>query len=383
MINIQKTDSIVQLYIDKLILCSDPLYPLWNRENFLFSKPGKWNYIDGCMIKAVIMLYELTANEKLLEYAKQFIDCYINNNGKIPSMNPLDYNLDNINGGKNLIYLYKKTKDEKYLLAFEMLYASQLKTQPRLNCGNFFHKAVYPFQVWLDGAYMALPFLTEYAILSNNSETTKDVCKQLRNINQLMRDAKTGLYFHGYDETHNMFWADKSTGLSGEFWLRAMGWYCAALADICELAEKNSELFCVCRDTLIELLNSLSEYITADNMLLHLPARTKLNGNYPETSGTLLFSYASLKAFRLGFGIEKNKTDGIKTLSAVTENYIYIGDKGVPVLKNICLVAGLGGASHRDGSAEYYLSEPVVENDAKGIAPYLMAYTELKHITAQ
>lgn len=383
MIGMNKIDKISQLYIEKLVLPSYPLCPMWNRENFLFSKPGKWNYIDGCMIKAVTMLYELSGDDRLLDYAVRFTDAYVGENGLIPSMNPLDYNLDNINGGKNLIYLFRTTHKEKYRLAFERLYGVQLKNQPRLACGNFYHKAIYPRQIWLDGAYMALPFMAEYALNYGSRSIFDDIRLQLENINRLMMDELTGLYRHGYDEARSTCWADPETGLSDEFWLRAMGWYCAALADLCETAKNVSALYSVCSESLKQLLTSLSGYITEEDMLYQLPAKTELDGNYPETSGTLLFSYAALKSYRLGVCGEKIKTDGVRTLSAVTENFISLTENDLPVMKNICLMAGLGGKECRNGSERYYLGEPVVENDAKGIAPYLMAYAELKRITSQ
>lgn len=382
MINLQKIEKITDLYIEKLILPSDPLYPLWNRENFIFSKRGKWNYIDGCIIKAATMLYDLNSDERLLEFSLNFIDAYVDENGSIPTINPLDYNLDNVNGAKNLLYLFKKTGRKKYLYALEMIYHEQLENQPRLNCGNFYHKAVYPNQIWLDGAYMALPFLAEYAVFSNKYSILTDIENQVLNIIRIMRDSSTGLYKHAYDESHSMFWSNRQTGLSSEFWLRAMGWYCAALADICELViNASATLYGVCSSALSKLIDALSNYISNENMLHQLPAYPELGGNYPETSGTLLFSYAALKSYRLGICGEKAKTDGVRTLSAVTDYFIEIKDNELPVLKNICLVAGLGGASCRSGSAEYYLSEPVVENDAKGIAPFLMAYAELKRLS--
>lgn len=383
MININLADKIAESYIEKTILASDPLFPLWNRENFIFSKPCRWNYIDSCMIKAVTMLYEITDDKRLLDYAVSFTDAYVEEDGSIPTMNPLDFNLDNINGGKNLIYLYKKTGIERYRRASEMLYSEQLTKQPRLSCGSFFHKAIYPYQIWLDGAYMALPFMAEYAKIHSDGSITEDICRQLENIRSLMHEEKTGLYYHGYDETRSMFWANKNTGLSGEFWLRSLGWLSAGLVDLCDVCGNSSDIYRLASHMLSELLEAVSRCIAAGNMLYQLPAKPELEGNYPETSGTLLIAYASLKAYRLGICGEKTKTDGIRLLSAVIEKYIEIEKNGLPVLKNICLMAGLGGGIFRDGSPEYYLSEPVVENDAKGIAPFLMAYTELKRITAQ
>ncbi len=381
MINLQKTEKTVRLYVEKLILPSEPLYPLWNNENRIFSKGGKWNYIDACMIKSTGMLYEIYGDERLLNYAVRFTDSYVREDGTIPSMNPLDYNLDNINGAKNLIYLFKKTGREKYRRAFELIYSSQLLSQPRLNCGSFFHKAIYPYQIWLDGTYMVLPFLAEYADFSGDTRIYADIENQIENIIRIMRDEKSGLYKHGYDESRTMHWADSQTGLSGEFWLRAMGWFYAALADLCGLAENVPTLYDTCRRTLDELLHALSKCIYTDNMLYQLPSKPEIRGNYPETSGTLLFSYAALKAYRLGICDEKIKADGVRALSAVTESFIELRGNEIPIMKNICLVAGLGGKTRHSGTAEYYLGKPTMENDAKGIAPYLMAFTELKRLS--
>lgn len=376
MITITQPELAAKQYIERLILPSDPMRPLWNRESIIFHKPAKWNYIDGCMIKASAMLYELTNDERLLEYAVHFIDSYVDENGTISAMDCADFNLDNINGAKNLLYLYGKTSDERYYIAAEKLYSCQLSRQPRLNCGNFWHKAIYPSQVWLDGAYMVFPFMAEYAVLSGKKELFDDIHMQLRNIRSIMRDDETGLYYHGYDETRSMKWADPETGLSQEFWLRAMGWLCAALVDTAEAAADSEGLCSLCNNMSGELLEALSGYISPEGILLQLPARPELERNYPETSGTLLFAYSAMKAYRLGIVDESLRDIGIKAFLSVTDNYIrYVQDEA-PVLKNICLMAGLGGKPMRDGSAEYYLSERIVENDAKGIAPYLMAYTE-------
>lgn len=366
-------DETVKKYIEMLILPSDPAFPLWNRENFIFRKKTKWNYIDGCMISAVIRLYELLGDKRLLDYAVRFTDCYVDESGDIPSMNLLDYNLDNVNGGRNLLWLYKKTDYKKYLLAAEKI-MDQLRNQPRLQCGNFWHKAVYPNQIWLDGTYMAFPFMAEYAVSQDKPKLISYIISQLENIRRLMKDEKTGLYFHGFDETRSSVWADSSSGLSKNFWLRSMGWLCTALADLCEILPECDDL----RDMLAKLLTSLSVYANEDGMLFQLPALRALKGNYPETSGTLLFAYSAIKAYRLNVIGENIKSAGIKAFSAVMEKYISESENGLPILENICLTAGLGMG--RDGSVEYYLSEKITQNDAKGIAPLLMAYTQIKEL---
>ncbi|MDE5584223.1 MAG: glycoside hydrolase family 88 protein [Ruminococcus sp.] len=370
-----KKDEIVKSYIEKIILPSVPYRPLWNRENFIFRKKPKWNYIDNCMIRAVIMLYELTGDDRLFAYVKRFIDYYIDSDGSIPTMNISDYNLDNVNGGKNIIYLFNKIKSEKYLNAMNKIFL-QLESQPRLECGNFWHKAIYPHQVWLDGVYMALPFMVEYAEISGKNQLYKDVFRQLENIRTIMREEKSGLYFHGYDERREQFWADSVTGLSAEFWLRSMGWLVSGLADICEKISKKEKLYALCADMLCGLLESLSACVNPDGTMCQLPLNPEISGNYTETSGTLLFAYSAVKSYRLGIVGEEILQSGAKAFNSVTEKYISFNE--IPVLKNICLCAGLGGNEKRDGSAEYYLSERVTENDAKGIAPYLMAYAEIK-----
>lgn len=369
----KKTEQIINGYIEKLILPSYPMRPLWNCENHIFNKPAKWNYIDNCMIRSVLMLYELTGDNRLAEYAEHFICSYVNESGKIPTMNAADYNLDNICGGRSLLYMWRQTGNERYRMAADMLWKDQLSKQPRLKCGNFWHKGIYPFQIWLDGVYMSLPFMTEYGILSGNRDIIADAVHQLKNIRDIMRDVNTGLYYHGYDETRTMLWSDAHTGLSHESWLRSIGWLCAALADICELIPDEVDLRCM----LSELLASLSVYMD-NGMLYQLPAKGSIPGNYPETSGTLLYAYAAFKSARIGAVGNESAEHGEIAFNAVTENYVEISDNGLPVLRNICLMAGLGGEQSRDGSAEYYLGERVVENDAKGIAPYIMAYTEYK-----
>lgn len=367
---IHRLEKAVKLYIQKLILPSEPLCPLWNRENFIFRKKPKWNYIDSCMITAVLRLYEYSGDRNLLDFAVSFTSAYVDENGDIPTMNREDFNLDNINGGKNLLSLYRITGNERWLKAAQNL-ADALYQQPRLDCGSFWHKAIYQRQIWLDGSYMAFPFMAEFAGISGNTALIDDIRCQLRNIRNLMHNSESGLYYHGYDETKSINWADPETGLSHEFWLRSMGWLCAALADLCEILTDEKEI----SEMLAGLLDALSRYATPDGMLLQLPAHPELSGNYPETSGTLLFAYSALKAHRLGKAGEALRSAGGKALSAVTEKYLVVEEDDTPVLKNICLMAGLG--INRSGTAEYYLSEPVTENDAKGIAPLIMAYTEL------
>ena len=368
MTDISRIRQIAFDYIDRLILTSDPLRPRWNTENFIFRKEPRWNYMDSCIIRALLMFSD--DHSEYTDYALRFVNSYVSPDGTIPTVERSDYNLDSICGGRNLLYLYEKTNDERYLIAAKQLY-EQLVHQPRLSCGSFWHKAIYPNQIWLDGAYMALPFLVAYGKKTGEKSSIDDALNQLKNIRTLMRDDKTGLYYHGYCEPRNMCWSDSKTGLSPNIWLRSNGWLCVGLVDIFEMTG-NIE----CADMLSDLLEAMCSFLTSDNMLMQLPVLKELGGNYPETSGTLLFSYSAMKAYRLGAVSDEIADAGRRALNTVSERYIvYDGD--IPVLRNICLMGGLGGSEGRDGSVEYYLSERVVENDAKGIAPFLMAVSEL------
>lgn len=358
-------------YIE-LMLESEPLNPIWNRENYIFRKKPKWNYMDSCMIRALLMYAE--QDSRLIDYAVRFIDSYVDENGNIPTINASDFNLDNICGGMNLIRLYKITGRERYRLAYEKIYNEQILNQPRLQCGSFWHKAIYPHQMWLDGAYMALPFLASYGKIKGDRKIIDDAVNQMLNIRKFMYDSETGLYYHGYNESREMFWADKKTGLSSQFWLRSNGWLCAGLADLYEITQEQA-----IGNMLTGLLDALRNCLTSENMLLQLPARPELENNYPETSGTLLFAYSAIKSYRIGVYGKSMAESGINALSAVTDKYIDHSED-IPVLKNICLMGGLGGENRRDGSAEYYLSERIIENDAKGIAPYLMASAEMNKL---
>ena len=187
-------------YVDYLIAGSTAEAPLWNIEKVRSGKPNKWNYIDGCMITACLSLYKTTGDEKFLDFSKKFLDYFVKDNGVIETYDPAEYNLDNINQGKNLFTLYDLTGNQRYRDAIETI-RGQLETQPRTKEGNFWHKKIYPNQVWLDGTYMAQPFYMEYETRCNGMHGCIDSYKQFMNIQKHMKDAKTGLYYHGYDET--------------------------------------------------------------------------------------------------------------------------------------------------------------------------------------
>ncbi len=366
-------------YIDVAISNIDVCYPFWNTEYTKIKRKNKWNYIDGCMIHAFLDIWQITKDDKIFDFCEKFVSEFVNKDGSIKTYNPYEYNLDNINPAKNLITLYEITGDIKYRKAFENVYQNQLLSHPRTSHSrNFWHKKIYPEQIWLDGLYMALPFYTEYEVKYNNGKNIDDIINQFLNVEKLMKDEKTGLYYHGYDESRSMNWADKTTGCSSCFWLRATGWFMSALADTYEKLDKNSDnARQIISNIMKDISESISVYAHKNGMFSQIINMPVENGNYCETSGTLLVAYSMLKAVRLGMIDKSYRKIAENAFYGVLENSVKKEQNGITVLGNICLVAGLGGENNRDGSIEYYLSEPIVSNDAKGLAPMLMAYAEM------
>jgi len=369
--------SRIDNYIEWLIEGSTPYKPLWNIENILYGKPAKWNYIDGCMITALLSIAEIKNDSRYLDFAEQFINHYVDEDGSILGYSADAFNLDDVNEGRVLFDLYKSSGKEKYKKAIFLL-QEQLERQPRTETGSFWHKLIYPDQVWLDGIYMAQVFSVRFRKEFGDADIS-DMIAQIRNVRRFMFDEKKQLYCHGFDCSKKAFWADSKTGRSKSFWLRAIGWYTVALADIIGYLDPGSdrdELAVLLRET----LEGIVQYADPDTgMYYQVVDQGGRDGNYPETSGSSMIAYAMMKGARLGVLDEKYAACGKKTFDGICSKYLSVNDSGKLRLGGICLMAGLGPENNRrrDGSYEYYISEPVVENDAKGVAPFLLCYTEL------
>lgn len=371
--------TLIDRYIDRLIEDTKPEAPVWNIENIRHGKPPAWNYIDGCMMTSLYSIYQSTGNKKYLDFIDNFVDYYVYDDGTIRGYELETYNLDNINEGRILFDLYRETGKQKYNKAIELLH-KQLEGQPRIAIGNFWHKKIYPNQVWLDGLYMAQVFSTRYAAERAGGDFS-DVVKQFSNVFENMYDREKKLYYHGWDYSREAFWADKTTGLSQSFWLRADGWYTVGLIDAISYVTDDAA-----RDKLASIfrttIEGLEQYIDPEgHMFYQVIDQGAREGNYLETSGSAMIAYAMMKGARLGI-IDKRFADvGKQVFDGICTKYLGESD-GKLNLGGICLMAGLGPENNRrrDGTFEYYISEPVVENDAKGTGPFVMAYTELKHI---
>lgn len=373
--------KIIDKYIEKL-MTSKPDLPLWNIEAIKQGKKPAWNYIDGCMMVSLLELYKTTKDEKYLQFVKTFVDYYVHEDGTILGYNKEKYSTDDVSETRVLFDLYAYTQEEKYSKAIEMVY-EQIKTHPRTKEGNFWHKKIYPNQVWLDGLYMMQPFYTRYETERNKMQNYADILKQYKNVYTLMRDEKTGLYYHGYDSSKTMFWADKKTGLSKNFWLRSLGWFTVSMIDVYEyMNEQMYDEYHAIKVMFKETVDSLLKFQDPESkMFYQVPNYPNREGNYLETSGSSMIAYAILKGVRLKALPQRYQKIGLDIFNGICDKYLSVKNDDLN-LGGICLVAGLGPETNlrRDGTYEYYMSEPVVENDAKGVGPFIMAYTEVKRL---
>ena len=363
-------------YVQRLITESTPEHTVWNVEKLRQGVPTNWNYIDGCMMTALLSLWEITGDRQYFDFVDSFIGAFVEEDGSVRTFRPEGHALDDINEGRVLFDLYRATGKEKYRRAADLLRRA-LDDQPRTPEGSWWHKAIYPNQVWLDGVYMAQPFAALYE-QHFGTEDYSDLLRQISVVREHMRDPKTGLYYHGYDASRKAFWCDPETGLSRSFWLRAIGWFSVALADLCGILPDSAAA--LPRAVLADLMRDVLPFADPDTgMYLQVVDRPDAEGNYLETSGSSMIAYAMLKGARLGVLDASFADQGRKTFDGIVHENLSF-DGGELNLNNICLVAGLGPEDNRrrDGSVAYYLSEPVVRNDAKGVAPLLMCYTEIK-----
>lgn len=373
----------IEKYIDKL-MTSAPDMPLWNIESIKQGKKPAWNYIDGCMTTSLLEMYKTTGEKKYLDFVISFVSYYVHEDGSILGYEPTKYSTDDVCESRILFDLYHITGKEKYLKAIDLTF-SQVKNHPRTKEGNFIHKAIYHDQIWLDGLFMMQPFYTRYQSEFGKKDYS-DIVKQFSNVRAIMYDEKAGLYYHGYDSSRTLFWADKKTGLSKNFWLRSIGWFLVGLADVYGYIEEDHvEDRAVIKDIFVQAVEGIMRYQDEKTkMFYQVPNFPGRDGNYIETSGSAMVSYALLKGSRLGMLSGDYAQKGAEIFNGIVENKMS-AENGDLNLKDICLVAGLGPENNtrRDGSYEYYISEPIVENDAKGVGPFIMAYTEMKKLSSK
>lgn len=342
------------------------------------GKPEKWSYEQGVVLKGLEGVWYSTADGNYFKFIQRSIDRFVNDDGTIRTYKLEDYNIDNILNGRVLLMLYKVTEKDKYRKAAALL-RQQLKTQPRNSEGGFWHKKIYPSQMWLDGLYMGEPFYAEYAETFHEDGDFDDIARQFVLMERHARDPKTGLLLHGWDEAKQQRWADPKTGRSPNVWGRAMGWYAMALIDTLDHFPRDHPE----RDSLIAILNRLAVAIKKyqspkTGLSYQIVDKAGARGNYLEASASCMFVYALAKGVRQGY-LSPYSYLGVaqKGYQGITQQFIEIQPNGQVNLKGTVSVAGLGGNPYRDGSYDYYLSEKVVTNDPKGMGAFLMAGTEM------
>lgn len=353
-----------------------PKYVRSYLDNYRYYK-GHWCYEDGCVLIGCVYLYQATKDQYYKDFILRYMQDFINPDGSINTFEKDKYNIDSINTGKVLYFLYEETGEEQYRLAVDTV-MDQLRSHPRTESGSFWHKNIYPNQIWLDGLYMALPFYMAHETKFGRKEGYNDIRKQFENVRKFLYNEEKGLSYHAYDEARIQSWADKETGLSPNFWLRSMGWYLMSLVDTyAETAQEMFEYHKALADQYKEALKGLLQYQDQEHKLFYqVIDRADVRDNYLETSGSAMVAYSILKACRLGIlQKEKYQAIGSEIFEQISEQMLK-EQEGQLHLCGICSVAGLGPGEQRDGSVEYYLSEKVVCDDAKGVGPFMMAYAE-------
>ena len=342
------------------------------------GKPAKWTYDFGVVLKGIEGVWFRTGERRYFEHIRQGLDYFVNADGTIRTYQLEDYNLDNVLLGRSLLLLYKVTGEEKYRKAAGLL-REQLRTHPRTSEGGFWHKKIYPSQMWLDGLYMGEPFYAEYAATFHEDGAFDDIAKQFVLMELHSRDAKTGLLYHGWDESRKQRWADPVTGRSPNFWGRAMGWYAMALVDTLEFFPKDHPQRTALLAILKRLAVAIEKYQEPKSGLWYdLVDQGTAQGNYLEASASCMFVYALARSVRQGYLPARYSKVAEMGYHGITSHFIETQTDGQVNLTGTVSVSGLGGNPYRDGSYDYYLSEKVVTNDPKGVGAFLLASNEIE-----
>lgn len=344
-----------------------------------FQSKLKWDYCHGLELQAMLDVYDRYGDDKIYEYALAYADTMVNADGTIKMYKREEFSLDRINSGKFLFRIYEQTKDDKYKKALALL-RSQFEEHPRNSDGGFWHKKIYPNQVWLDGVYMGAPFYAEYAFRNNEVGAYQDVINQFLMAARHTYDPETDLYKHACDVSKKEKWADPVTGLSQHSWGRALGWYAMAFVDALDFIPEHE----VGRDSMIITLNKVAQQVRRlqdeTGLWYQVLDRSGDEGNYLESSCSTMFVYALFKAVRKGYVDASYLEVAEKGYKGILENFITTDDSGMISITKACAVAGLGGKNYRMGDYDYYINEQIRDNDPKAVGPFIMASLEWERL---
>lgn len=341
------------------------------------NRTARWSYTTGLLAQAMDDLTAASGLPQFAEWGKATLDSYVTADGEILTYDASLYNIDHVNSGKMLLRYLERYGDDKYRQAVDAIRA-QLGDHPRTSEGAFWHKQRYPWQLWLDGVYMGMPFLAHYSLMTGDVHGIEESVNEFLITRRHLRDDETGLYFHAWDEKAEQVWADPETGLSQWFWSRGMGWYAMALVDILDFVPADRDDL---RQPIIDMIGEFADALLAqraDGVWYQVTDRPGATGNYPEASGSSMFVYMLAKAINKGYLDASYREAAADAYASVVREFISVHASGAVSLRNVCQVAGLGYG--RDGSYRYYMSEPVVSNDPKGVGPFIMAGIEISRM---
>jgi unsaturated rhamnogalacturonyl hydrolase len=335
----------------------------------------KWAYDVAFLGMAVDRLGSV--DTKYSAYMENWVNYFVHPDGSVTDYRLSEYNLDRIFPGRNIITVNKRKPDPKYKLALDT-FIDQLKTHPKTNSGGYWHKNIYPWQMWLDGIFMASTFMAQYASEFNSPAWFDVATQQTRMIYDKTLDPSTGLLMHAWDESKSQKWCDPATGKSHYPWSRAMGWYIMAITDILDYLPANHPD----RDDLIKILQNCCDALLKVRdpksgiwfQVLNMGGK---EGNYLEGSGSAMYIYVFAKGSRLGYLDKKYRDIAVDAFDDFIKELVTVDEKGLVTIHNICGGCGLGGNPYRDGTYEYYINEKRFDNDTKGVAPFILAAIEL------
>jgi unsaturated rhamnogalacturonyl hydrolase len=336
------------------------------------ASPNKWQYDIAWLAGSIGKMSDITGDDKYFQYMKTYMDYYVNPDGTARYYTMEEYNLDRIRPAVNLFTLWHKTGDNKYKVTIQN-HIQQLKTHPRTSEGGYWHKQIYPYQMWLDGLFMATPFMVQYGAEFNEPEWFDEAVHQITLIYRHTLDPKTGLLYHAWDESREQRWSNPETGQSPHFWSRAIGWYMMAIVDALDFIPADH----AGRQPVVDILNKVSAALLKvrdpeSNLWYQVTDMGGSEGNYLEASGSGMFAYAFAKGAQKGYLPSNYLDEAKKTYQGVINILINIDDNGLVNLEQTCAGAGLGGNPYRDGSYEYYVNEKIRRNDCKGVAAFMM-----------
>ena len=370
----EKLPMSVRLAESEMVRCPES----WQLD---FQPKLKWDYCHGVELQAFLRLEEMYGDSRYFDYAEAYCDTMVREDGTVVAYKREEFSLDRVNTGKILFNMYARTGEEKYKKALDLMY-SQFEGQPRTKEVGFWHKKVYPHQMWLDGLYMGAPFYAEYAARYGKPEAFQDVINQFCVVARHTYDPATGLYKHAWDESREQFWCNKENGQSAHSWGRAMGWFAMALVETLEFVPVDEPN----RDSLLAILDNVVKQIERyqdkkTGLWYQVLDRSGDRGNYLESSVSAMFIYSLYKGIRLGVVPATYMTVADKGFEGFMKRFIKVGKKGVVSITDCCAVAGLGGKNMRDGSYDYYINELIRDNDPKAVGPFINACLERERLT--